>query len=218
MLSLKTQSATSNSASDPASTAPRSPASLPSPATWRHASWAAYLHPLSLTSLGLLLLNDHLLKPLRWPSAWITGKLSDLCGMVFFPLLLNLLLCLAISRLPPQTLSALTLRRLALHTLLSACALSAALLSAINLSVSARWHYIRALSVALPWVFPPHRPPHVTADPTDLLALPILSITFYIGYLSINRALPLNERLPQASSSQAAPPSPPSPPLPPLAP
>lgn len=43
------------------------------------------LSPIFLASLGLLLINDFLLKP-NYPSP-LTGILSDLAGMVFFPIL-----------------------------------------------------------------------------------------------------------------------------------
>jgi hypothetical protein len=43
------------------------------------------LHPLALAAVALLVINDHLLKA-RYPG-WITGKLSDVAGLVFFPLL-----------------------------------------------------------------------------------------------------------------------------------
>lgn len=42
-------------------------------------------HPLSLLAVGLLLLNDHLLKHIA-PSV-LTGKLSDFAGLFFFPFL-----------------------------------------------------------------------------------------------------------------------------------
>ena len=48
---------------------------------------AAMLHPLALASIALLIVNDHVLKSL-WPGT-ITGKLSDFAGLVFFPLLLH---------------------------------------------------------------------------------------------------------------------------------
>jgi hypothetical protein len=44
------------------------------------------LHPISLLALGTLVINDQVLK-VRWPSWW-TGKLSDLAGMMVFPLVL----------------------------------------------------------------------------------------------------------------------------------
>jgi hypothetical protein len=44
------------------------------------------LHPVPLAAIGLLLVNDHLLKT-AWPGAF-TGKLSDVAGLVLFPLVL----------------------------------------------------------------------------------------------------------------------------------
>ncbi len=46
-------------------------------------SLRALSHPLSLAAIGLLLLNDHVLKAAA-PS-WLTGKLSDFAGLFFFP-------------------------------------------------------------------------------------------------------------------------------------
>jgi len=48
------------------------------------------IHPLTLVSLILLLVNDHVLKIVT-PS-WLTGKLSDFAGLFFFPFLLAALL------------------------------------------------------------------------------------------------------------------------------
>ena len=47
----------------------------------------AILHPLSLAAIGLLVLNDHVLKH-TWPG-FVTGKLSDFAGLAFFPLFLQ---------------------------------------------------------------------------------------------------------------------------------
>src|SRR5438046_3051622 len=47
------------------------------------ASLSALARPISLAAIALLLLNDHVLKPL-WPS-FITGKLSDFAGLYFTP-------------------------------------------------------------------------------------------------------------------------------------
>ncbi len=44
------------------------------------------LHPVALTGLVVLLLNDHVLKAAA--PGFVTGKLSDLAGMAFFPFLL----------------------------------------------------------------------------------------------------------------------------------
>ena len=52
-------------------------------------------HPLAIGSVLLLLLNDHVLKHAH-PSWW-TGKLSDVAGLVFFPLLLEAIVELALA-------------------------------------------------------------------------------------------------------------------------
>lgn len=47
---------------------------------------APVVHPVAIAAIGLLVLNDHVLKH-AFPG-FVTGKLSDVAGMVFFPLLL----------------------------------------------------------------------------------------------------------------------------------
>lgn len=44
------------------------------------------LHPVAVGSVAVLVVNDWVIKE-RWPGA-ITGKLSDIAGLIFFPLLL----------------------------------------------------------------------------------------------------------------------------------
>jgi hypothetical protein len=48
------------------------------------------LHPLVLLALALLVLNDHVFKAAAAGSRWstVTGKLSDVCGVFFLPVLL----------------------------------------------------------------------------------------------------------------------------------
>ena len=55
-------------------------------------------HPLCLAAIGLLLVNDHILKA-AYPG-WLTGKLSDFAWMIVFPVLLAALLSLI--RLPDR--------------------------------------------------------------------------------------------------------------------
>lgn len=44
------------------------------------------MHPVAIAALVVLVFNDHVAKD-RWPSD-VTGKVSDVAGLVFFPLLL----------------------------------------------------------------------------------------------------------------------------------
>ena len=52
------------------------------------------MHPVTLGALGVLLVNDLLLKAL-WPGAWVPGKLSDLAWMMFAPPVLAYVLSFA---------------------------------------------------------------------------------------------------------------------------
>ena len=55
-------------------------------------SWACDLvHPAPVVAGLVLLLNDHVFKPAAWPSALVTGKLSDAAGMFLAPVLLTAL-------------------------------------------------------------------------------------------------------------------------------
>lgn len=53
-------------------------------------------HPLSLLSIALLLLNDHVFKVVS-PS-WLTGKLSDFAGLFFFPFIVAAGLSILLSK------------------------------------------------------------------------------------------------------------------------
>lgn len=58
----------------------------------------ALAHPLTIASLVVLALNDHVLKQ-AWPG-WVTGKLSDVTGLVVAPAVLAVALALAGVRRP----------------------------------------------------------------------------------------------------------------------
>ena len=60
---------------------------------FRHRCEAALTHPVTVSALVVLLLNDMLFKSL-WPNPWTTGKLSDLAWVVFASPLLAFLLSL----------------------------------------------------------------------------------------------------------------------------
>src|SRR6266540_1707178 len=45
------------------------------------------LHPIPILAIFLMVANDHVLKQL-WPGL-VTGKLSDVAGLVFFPLFIQ---------------------------------------------------------------------------------------------------------------------------------
>ena len=114
-------------------------------------------HPLTLASIALLLLNDHLLKQ-AFPSV-LTGKLSDFAGLFFFPFLLIALFGLA--RLG-------TARAAALGAyLLTACLFSAVKLDpGLNAAANGLLRSIFGLPV------------QIARDPTDLVALLALVLSY----------------------------------------
>ena len=137
-----------------------------------------FLHPISLASLALLALNDHVFKGAGMLSALITGKLSDFAGLVFFPLLCTSLvdlLLLAIARVGPRI--DFSLRR---TKTLVAILFTAGFFSTIKLSARAADRVADWLSVA-GW------DATIVADPTDLLALIALIIPWSIGRAEIAR-------------------------------
>jgi hypothetical protein len=144
---------------------------------------AGLLHPLPLAAVALLVLNDHLLKH-SFPGL-VTGKLSDLAGLAFFPLLLQALweTGQVLLRRPWQP----SARVLAVTTLATALAfslvnLSTAASDAWALLLGALQWPVHALAALARGAAPPGlRPTLSTRDPTDLLALPTLALAVRIG-------------------------------------
>ncbi|WP_223758034.1 hypothetical protein [Myxococcus sp. RHSTA-1-4] len=145
---------------------------------------SALLHPLVLGAVVLLLLNDHVFKA-RWPSWW-TGKLSDVAGLVMFPVLLQALwekACVRAGRgFHPS------------RAVLVTCVLLTGLcFSAINVSEAAGQAWQWALG-ALQWparaawaLVTESRTPRVapvahTVDAEDLLTLPALLVALAVGW------------------------------------
>jgi hypothetical protein len=141
----------------------------------RHRPGEGLLHPVPLAAIALLVLNDHVFKA-RWPG-WVTGKLSDVAGLVFFPLLLHAL----VARLPG-------VRAASPERLLLVCAIATALVfAAVKTWAPATRAYEIGLGL-LQWPFRiagallrgeapgGPRPVKLVRDPTDLLALPFVTV------------------------------------------
>ena len=149
-----------------------------------HEAADALLHPITLAALGLLLLNDHVLKA-AWPGP-VTGKLSDLAGLAFFPILLlsawELTLVLGGRWRTP------TFRALA-----TAVALSALGFALVKIVPSATEGWAWLLGAAQWWLLlpsrllvglplPPIAPAAVVADPSDLMTVPALALAAWVGH------------------------------------
>lgn len=161
----------------------------------------ALLHPVTLTALFTLALNDQVLK--RACPSWLTGKLSDFAGVLLLPIFLHALSELAAARAWRRPLSAVNGDRWLLVCVvlsLSAFALPevwkpAEVAYRYGLG-GARWPF-RALAALLFGQELPHvRPVQATADVTDLLALPMGFVAFALGRRSPR---PLGRRAPLAT-------------------
>lgn len=138
------------------------------------------LHPVPLLALALLLANDWLLKPHGWAPAVVTGKLSDVTGLVVAPLLCTAALDCALwlaTRLGSGLLWDFSLGR---GRLWAAALAVGALFSAVKLSPALAHEVVAAGGRAgLSW--------RIASDPTDLLALPALALAVWLGRRAIAR-------------------------------
>lgn len=127
---------------------------------------SALLHPVWLGSLALLVLNDHVLKGAGALPQVVTGKLSDFVGMLVAPAVLACLLRLRSDR-----------AWAAAHVAIGV------VFAAINVSpaAAAAFEWLTALT-PLPWA--------VTVDPTDLVALPMLLVSYRLFGGSSHREQP----------------------------
>ena len=130
------------------------------------------MHPATLAALVLLVVNDWVLKPRLGPSA-VTGKLSDVAGLIAAPVVLTAAigLVLRVARRPDPFL---THRRLVLSI-----AATGAVFAAVKLSERCAGWFTRALSVI--------RHAEVYLDRTDLWCLPALLIAYGIGRDELRR-------------------------------
>jgi hypothetical protein len=145
------------------------------------------LHPLALGSLGLLVVNDHVLKA-AWPGV-VTGKLSDVGGMIFFPLFLvsawEIVLALSRRWRGPSS------RAMAISAIASVVTFTLVKTWPVAAAEAGRawglaqwllgWPYrlLADQSVASPTTTT------MVVDPTDLLALPAVGLAIWIGIARI---------------------------------
>lgn len=128
------------------------------------------LHPLALAALVVLLGNDWWAK--RVCPGWLTGKLSDVAGLVVAPLALSAAWGCAL-----WLAAALGLRvdpSLGPRRLMVAMAAIAAPFVAAKTSAAAAAGIAAALALL-------GGRPRIVCDPTDLLALPALLVTWWLG-------------------------------------
>ncbi|MGE0398186.1 MAG: hypothetical protein AB7T06_15900 [Kofleriaceae bacterium] len=142
------------------------------------------LHPVTLLSLVVLVVNDWVLKPRvdhdSWASA-VTGKLSDVSGLVAAPVVLTALIGLLL--LVAQKLGAPVRPHLTHRRLVLSIVATGGVFAAIKLWPRASQWFVDALSVV--------RPAQVYLDRTDLWCLPALAVAYWIGRDELRRLGPL---------------------------
>ena len=151
-----------------------------------HAPGAALLHPVTLTALCLLALNDHVLK--RVCPGLLTGKLSDLAGVVLLPVFVHGLLELAAAGIWRRPFSATRGDRWLIGCIvvsLLAFGLPevwhpAELVYRYGLG-AARWPFKILAALGTGNAMPHLQPVQATADVTDLLALPMGFVAYAVG-------------------------------------
>lgn len=135
------------------------------------------LHPVTLAAVALLVVNDWSLKPRFGPSV-VTGKLSDLAGLSFAPVVLSAAIGLALHAL--AGLGARVDPSLSRRRLIACTAATGAVFAAVKLSPTAAAVLVALLSRL-------GRPAEIYLDPSDLLCLPALAIALWIGRDELRR-------------------------------
>ncbi len=156
------------------------------------------VRPWPVLAIVVLAVNDHLLKGAGLLPGWLTGKLSDFAGLLFFPLLLVTLYNLFV-----EGVGGLLRRRFfgaspSTLQLVFACILTGVVFSAVQIHPSAAELYARSSSWLAFWSSAP--PARVVMDPSDILAVPMVFVAFLLGQRAIARVPPgrlpfLQERL-----------------------
>lgn len=141
------------------------------------------LHPVPIFALAMLIVNDHILKQ-HYPG-WVTGKLSDIAGMVFFPLFLLAIMDFA-GRFPgaPQVRRDRVLLVCALATAIVFCAVKtwAPATEVYEWGLGLLQWPLRAGIAILQGVSPGEvNRVALVRDVTDLVAVPFVSITIFVG-------------------------------------
>jgi len=153
------------------------------------------LHPLVLVAIGLLVLNDHVLKHL-WPGL-VTGKLSDVAGLLFFPLALVAAWEVALSIYGNPAHPSRTVILVA--GIGSAILFAAAKITPVgNAMVGGALGWVQWLfASAVAWLgntpSPRFMPAALVMDPGDLVALGAILASLWIGWRRVDQS-----RMPEA--------------------
>lgn len=147
------------------------------------------MHPVALTAIALLVVNDHVLKQLA-PGV-VTGKLSDVAGLVFFPLLLAACAEKAGVR---RGLSMIVVATIATAIAFAAVKLWTPAGDAYRVALAAlQWPFRAAHALLAGHAMPGLGRVSLVADPTDLVALVALAVPIVLArQLAVSTAFAWN--------------------------
>lgn len=141
------------------------------------------LHPVPILAICLMVANDHALKQLS--PGIVTGKLSDLAGLIFFPLFLQAVwetLTSAIGRPVVANRRILLVSVIATGLVFSAAKLVAEAGDAYRVGLGALQWFVAGPALLLGGnALGAPQAVHFTADLTDLVVLPALAIAWFVG-------------------------------------
>lgn len=150
----------------------------------RTVAGAGLLHPLALGAMAVLALNDHWGKA-AWPGL-VTGKLSDVAGLLFFPLAVQAaweLVRARGGRATEPSRSVLVGAALATAVVFTLVKVSPAAAELYRLTFGAlRWPLDAVLALARTSPLPPLSKVMLTRDVTDLVALPAVLVSVLVGW------------------------------------
>ena len=152
--------------------------------TLRGAPGGALLHPVSLAAIAVLVVNDHILKASH--PGWWTGKLSDVAGLVFFPLLAHAAWEYVVAWSGrSRDGSRRVLIGCIVVTALGFCAIQlwGPAADAYRAGLAGlQWPYHALIALITGDAIPPIGRVHLTQDPTDILATPAVGIAAWLGW------------------------------------
>lgn len=146
------------------------------------------VRPWPVLAMVLLGLNDHWWKESGLLPGWLTGKLSDFAGLFFFPLLLVTLWNLACDGVNGLTRKQLLRASPTTLQLMVAATATGAFFSAVQIHEPVADWYARATAWLAFWSDAPRV--EVTMDPTDILAVPMVFLSFLVGQRAIAKLPP----------------------------
>ena len=147
------------------------------------------LHPVALGALGLLVLNDRVLKS-AWPGP-VTGILSDVAGLILAPLAVvaaSEVVRWALGRWRGPSRRVLAIAIVVVGVAFAAVQVWPPATDTYRLGLGIlQWPFATVAAVVSGSTVPALRPVVAVADVEDLLALPALAVSWWVGSRRVAR-------------------------------